>query len=156
MVGLQLYQQHPGLVASLALSGGQVHPNPLLMRIQDAIMACVPERQFVESVPPFFKKRYPALTTLAQTEGRRVGKRGIIRVTRAMGRADYRRLLPEIAVPTLVLCGSRDRVNLPAARLLQAHIPGASLYIVPDAGHVWNLEQPDLFTQKLFAFWHEH
>lgn len=156
MVALQVYQQEHELVASLALSAGQVHPNPLLMGIQRVIMVGVPERQFEDSTPAFFKARYPALIEVARAEGRRIGKQGFIRITHEVGQADYRRLLAEIAVPTLVLCGSRDRVNLPAARQLRANIPHATLYVAPEAGHVWNLEQPDLFNQTLLSFWREH
>jgi 3-oxoadipate enol-lactonase len=153
MVALQVYQQDPDIVASLALSGGQVHPNPLLMGVQRVIMAAIPERQFTDSMPTFFKERYPTLVEVAQAEGKRIGKRGIIQVTHEVGRADYRRLLPNITVPTLVMCGSRDRVNLPASKYMKTRVPQASLYVVPDAGHEWNLEQPDVFTQTLLTFW---
>jgi pimeloyl-ACP methyl ester carboxylesterase len=59
-----------------------------------------------------------------------------------------------VAVPTLVLCGSKDRPNIPLSRELAAGIPGAELQIAPGANHLWNLQQPEAFNQILAAFVH--
>lgn len=53
---------------------------------------------------------------------------------------------------TLVLCGDRDRVNLPAARSLAAGIPHARLAVIPGAGHLWNLTEPDVFSATVGDF----
>ena len=55
-------------------------------------------------------------------------------------------------VPTLVLCGSKDRANIPLSRGLAARIPAAELQIVPDATHLWNIQQPEAFNQTVAAF----
>lgn len=46
-------------------------------------------------------------------------------------------------MPTLVLCRSKDRSNVPLSRELAAGIPAAELRIVPGATHLWNLQQPE-------------
>ena len=52
--------------------------------------------------------------------------------------------LGAIATPTLVVCGSHDRIVAPAnSRVLARRIPGAALVLVP-AGH--NLQRPDVAT----------
>jgi 3-oxoadipate enol-lactonase len=38
------------------------------------------------------------------------------------------------------------------SRVLAAGIPGAELQIVPDATHLWNLQQPEAFNQTVAAF----
>jgi 3-oxoadipate enol-lactonase len=154
MVAVQLCQYAPELVASLVLSGGQVHPNPLVMTLQEGIITCMPERMVTDPVPASFARRYPELVEVARSDARRMGKHGLLAVLRAAGHADHRKILPTIAVPTLVLCGGKDRVNLPAARQLAAGIPGAELRVVPGAGHVWNLEQPEVFTRTVIEFVH--
>ena len=73
---------------------------------------------------------------------------------RAMAeRPDSTPLLPSIAVPTLVVVGEDDKATpVESARKMAATIPGAQLVIIPGAGHVSNLEQPDAFNQALITF----
>lgn len=122
-------------VASLVLSGGQVHPNPVLMGVQNAIMRVLPARMV--TAPGMSKKTLLGVLDTIRT-------------------ADFRGELSRIATPTLVLCGSKDRPNLPAARQLAAGIPGAQLQIVPGAGHEWNTQMPDEFSARLRAFYAQH
>jgi len=66
---------------------------------------------------------------------------------------DTRELLPSIAVPTLVLWGEDDRRSpLRVAEQLHAAIPGAALAIIPNAGHLSNMEQPDAFNAHVRRF----
>jgi 3-oxoadipate enol-lactonase len=71
---------------------------------------------------------------------------------REIAHLDIRGRLGEIAAPTLVLCGARDRPNIPGSRELAAGIPGAELRIIPGANHLWNLQQPELFNQTVDRF----
>ncbi|HEY6006269.1 MAG TPA: alpha/beta fold hydrolase [Anaeromyxobacter sp.] len=49
----------------------------------------------------------------------------------------------EIRAPTLVVCGSEDRLTPPKyAELLRDRIPGARLELVPGAGHMVTVEAP--------------
>jgi pimeloyl-ACP methyl ester carboxylesterase len=54
------------------------------------------------------------------------------------------------AVPVAVLAGAEDRL-IPArmAADLAAGIPGATLVIVPGAGHAIILERPDVVTEQI-------
>jgi pimeloyl-ACP methyl ester carboxylesterase len=60
--------------------------------------------------------------------------------------------LPSVKVPVLVLVGARDKAFRPAADYLTAKIPGAVKVVVPDAGHVSNADQPQLFNQAVLEF----
>jgi len=60
--------------------------------------------------------------------------------------------LASVKVPVLVLVGARDEPFLAAAGYLAAKIPGAAQVVVPDAGHVSNIDQPDLFNRSVLAF----
>lgn len=67
-------------------------------------------------------------------------------------RPDSTPLLPQIQVPTLVIHGEDDQIIPPAeAALMADSIPGSRLHIVPDAGHMPTLEQPETFNQLLSA-----
>jgi pimeloyl-ACP methyl ester carboxylesterase len=66
---------------------------------------------------------------------------------------DTRNLLPRIGVPTLVLWGDDDRRSpMVVAEALHAAIPGAELAIIPNAGHLSNMEQPDTFNAHVRRF----
>jgi 3-oxoadipate enol-lactonase len=66
---------------------------------------------------------------------------------------DMRKNLAHIAVPTLVIAGEND-TNAPAPMMerMAARIPGARFVVVPDAGHLANLEQPSAFDAALRDF----
>src|SRR5579859_1732996 len=60
--------------------------------------------------------------------------------------------LPGITIPALVVVGARDEQYLGAASYMAAKLPHAIHSVIPDAGHVSNVDQPDLFSQQLLAF----
>jgi 3-oxoadipate enol-lactonase len=56
----------------------------------------------------------------------------------------------KIDVPTLIVAGEHDRAASPDdACTLAEHIPGAGVVVVPDSGHLPNLENPAVFNQAL-------
>lgn len=68
-------------------------------------------------------------------------------------RADSTPTLAEIRVPTLVVCGEEDGLTPPAdARVLHEGIAGSTLALLPRAGHLSNLEEPDAFNRALLSF----
>src|SRR5205814_355040 len=59
----------------------------------------------------------------------------------------------DVRVPTLLLCGSRDRVTPPAlSRDLHAMIAGSRLEIVDGAGHMLLIEAPGVVSRAIAAF----
>lgn len=70
-----------------------------------------------------------------------------------MDRPDATPMLGRIAAPALVIVGSEDSVSPPAEmREMAAAIPGATFSEVPSAGHLANLEAPDVFNAILSAW----
>ena len=65
---------------------------------------------------------------------------------------DSRPLLATIHAPTLVLVGALDEETPPAySRALADHIPGATLCVIPDAGHLLSAEAPDVVNELILA-----
>lgn len=61
--------------------------------------------------------------------------------------------LPEIACPTLVVCGEADpSTPLPLSQAIAAAIPGARLEVLPGLNHLAHFERPDLFNPLLRDF----
>jgi pimeloyl-ACP methyl ester carboxylesterase len=58
-----------------------------------------------------------------------------------------------IKVKALIIGGELDGANFPErAKYIAATIPGAQLFLVPNAGHVLHFEQPDVFNRELLKF----
>lgn len=67
--------------------------------------------------------------------------------------ADQRERAHDIRVPTLVLCGTEDRVTPPGlSRELTHIIPGARYEPIEQAGHLGNIEKPEEFNTLVNAF----
>lgn len=60
--------------------------------------------------------------------------------------------LPKIRVPTLILVGEQDEPFRKASDVMSAKIDGAELVVIPHAGHLANLDQPEAFNQALLDF----
>jgi pimeloyl-ACP methyl ester carboxylesterase len=74
-------------------------------------------------------------------------------MSKSSAEMDTRNLLPGIAVPTLVLWGANDRRSpMHIAEQLHGTIPAAELAVIPNAGHVSNMEQPDAFNAHVRRF----
>lgn len=69
------------------------------------------------------------------------------------GRTDTTTALPNITCPTLILVGEKDAVTpVAASQMMKEKIPGASMAIIPGAGHVSNMENPAEFNKHLIQF----
>jgi pimeloyl-ACP methyl ester carboxylesterase len=82
---------------------------------------------------------------------------GLRRQAEAIGAHDTLERLGAIRVPTLITVGTEDILVPPAfSREIQARLPEASLVLVPDAGHVHFLEQPQAFNDAMLGFLAKH
>lgn len=61
--------------------------------------------------------------------------------------------LPQLKVPTLVVCGELDQATPPALnRLIAERVPGARYVELPACGHCPPLEQPQVFLDAIGEF----
>lgn len=66
---------------------------------------------------------------------------------------DVRDRLGEIQAPTLVICGTADKMTpLKYSQFLADQIPQASLITIEDGGHMMALEQPDAVSKVVLNF----
>lgn len=67
---------------------------------------------------------------------------------------DYDRIdrLPELTLPVLFLVGEYDEARPETVREFQAMVPGSIVKVIPDAGHVSNVDQPELFNAAVNEF----
>jgi pimeloyl-ACP methyl ester carboxylesterase len=62
------------------------------------------------------------------------------------------RALPDITVPSLIIVGENDAPFLGASDYMAKKIPNATKIMIPNAGHVANLDQPEAFNAALDVF----
>jgi pimeloyl-ACP methyl ester carboxylesterase len=60
--------------------------------------------------------------------------------------------LPAISVPTLVIVGADDAPFIGAANYMAAKIPNATLAVIEHAGHVSNVDRPNVFNARVREF----
>jgi 4,5:9,10-diseco-3-hydroxy-5,9,17-trioxoandrosta-1(10),2-diene-4-oate hydrolase len=95
--------------------------------------------------------RLPAALAAEQIRG--AGKPGFIQALAAITEYDVRERLPEIACPTLIVWGERDRlISVRDAEIFAQLIPNSRKVIYPDTGHMAMLERPAAFNALLEGF----
>ena len=60
--------------------------------------------------------------------------------------------LADLSVPTLVIVGEQDRPFIEASRAMAAAVDGATLVVIPDAGHSPQFENPEPWLEAMSAF----
>ena len=160
-VVLELYRRRPDLVATLVLAGtyagwkGSLPEDEVRARVAGVRrMLAAPAAEFDPTLPGLFAHGPPpAFVPLLEQMAADVRPASLAAQVILMAEADQRDLLPRIAVPTLLVWGERDvRSPLRVARQFQEAIPDTTLVVIPDCGHLANLERPEAFTAAVRAF----
>jgi pimeloyl-ACP methyl ester carboxylesterase len=126
----------------------------LLQVVQDKGPAAVADEMVPKLLGEITRSRRPAVVALVRSLAVANSADAIAGAIRAlMTRPDSTPLLSSIHVPTLVVVGDQDVLTPPSASEdLHRAIAGSELVRIPEAGHLSNLEQPELFNGALAAF----
>ncbi len=102
----------------------------------------------------YTRKRHPEVEARVRQLIDEATPQGIAAASRGMAqRADSTELLGGISCPTLVIVGEQDALIPPAVTQDYAsRIPGVQFAVIPQAGHLSNLEQPEAFLQAIGGF----
>jgi 3-oxoadipate enol-lactonase len=114
----------------------------------------VAEKQITGLTGRSTREKQPELINRIQTVMSGETVEGIVGALEAMrARPDSTPLLSEIDVPTLVVVGEEDVITpVKEARAMAAMIRGSRLEVIPEAGHLSNLERPAAFNAALSDF----
>lgn len=158
-VVLELYRHRPDLVAGLALIDtyagwrGSLRAGEVTARL-DALRRTLEQDDFDPAIPGLFAgDPGPEALALIEQGAATVSPHTMRTELELMGSTDNSDVLPTIAVPTLLIWGERDvRSPLRVAHQFEQAIPGAELVVIPDCGHVSNLERPEAVNEALRRF----
>jgi pimeloyl-ACP methyl ester carboxylesterase len=140
-LALELYRQRPELVATLILADtyagwkGSLPESEVHARVEAS-------RRMLDGPRADFDPLF--------ADARRQTLEALLPI---MAETDQRDLLPRIAVPTLLIWGELDeRSPLSVARQFERAIPDTTLVVIPQAGHLSNLDQPERFNDAMRSF----
>lgn len=125
VLALNIAITHPDKVSSLFVSAPQAKPPKMLMNLQKALMRVLPTKWVC---PP------------------QLSKPELVGVLDSLKGLDLTSQLPTLSMPVTVVCGSKDKANLSAARKIAGLIPTAHLEVIQGAGHQWHATHPQLFA----------
>ena len=105
---------------------------------------------FSEDAPQRIPETYNTILEQAKAESP-IGVKGSLLAMAA--RTDTTQSLGDIRVPTLLLVGEQDTLTPPSV-MQQMHnrISGSEIILVPEAGHMAPLENPEVFTHSIEDF----
>ena len=162
-IAFEIYRRFPERVAGLILTATWARPDTPEGQVgRDKGIALVEK----EGVAPLVEGMLPKLfaqETAVSNPGLVADIRDIMLDTSPQGaigalhamknRPDSTPLLATIDVPTLVIHGREDQIiPLSEAQAVHKAIPNAQLVVLENAGHLPNLEQPDLFNDAVLDF----
>jgi pimeloyl-ACP methyl ester carboxylesterase len=161
---LALQRRHSSMSSALVLAsayagwGGSLPPEVAEQRLRQALALAdgAPEGFVAALLPTMFSKTMPRETVDDfRASMQAFHPRGFWAMARASAE-DVRDVLPHVGVPTLLVYGDRDvRAPLTVAEALQRAISASRLVVLPDAGHLCNVEAPDEFNLAVRDFLHE-
>jgi pimeloyl-ACP methyl ester carboxylesterase len=158
-IAFEIMRQAPQRVAKLALINTQARPDTTeatarrrghIARAKAGEYHAVLDELFPGFVHPS-RRAEGALRQLVRDMGDDIGPEAFVRqLTAIMGRPDSRPTLAWIKCPTLVLTGDEDNTILNSlSKEMADGIPGAKLIILPDCGHLPQVEQPQATADAL-------
>ena len=114
----------------------------------------IADLQLPRLISDYTRQHHPQVETRVRQLIDAASPQGIAAASRGMAvRADSSSLLAQITCPTLVIVGERDAIIPPQeAQEYAAQMPGAQYTIIPHAGHLSNLEQPEVFIGVIRRF----
>jgi len=160
---LALYSTRPDLFDGLVIANSRAGADSPEARANRRNMLALVDREGASGVardmmPKLIGKTTKELNPAVEANVRRLIKQQspvAIRsaIHRMMHRPDSTPLLAQVSVPSLVITGEEDEmIPVDESRRMASAIPGAKLVIIPGAGHLANMEQPDAFNTALNTF----
>ncbi len=158
-IGLTFHSRWPQRVRSLVLADSTARVDPTL--VEDRLYA-IQEALHYLTMEDFGKQAAGEIlrpSTARETRQELAGMialldhKSYLEVLKAVLTTDVNPLLGLVSVPTLVVVGEQDnRTPLSHAQHLADSIAGAKLEVIPEAGHLSNLDNPEAFNAAVAGF----
>lgn len=161
-IAIEILRKRPGAVTRIALISTDPLPEPPeLAAQQEALLvaaktghlrACIAQMLPTTALhdAPWREEIMALIIDMAETLGPRQFQRHLRVLQR---RPDQQKTLRKANMPTLIITGESDTlIPRRRAEFLAAMMPQGCLEIIPEAGHMPQLEQPEAVTRLLATF----
>lgn len=145
------------LILAASTRGGRVNPDTNEQKLKNRLhnIENLPPEELAELRTPAMFSPHAAPELVA--EGKRIMSQvrlaGYRSVAYSLFNADQTPLLASIQMPTLLICGEDDKVTpVPESQVVHQGIAGSTLELVPRAGHLVYMEQPETFNSLVRSF----
>jgi len=162
-ISFALYRRHPQLFSGLILAATRAGTDTNQARANRDQAIAVAKKQGSQPLfenmlkvllaPDTYQDKPELVDNVAEILSQ-TSEDGVVAALEGMrDRADSTDLLEQIDVPTLILHGEADQIiPLSESELMHNKIPNSILEIIPNAGHLPNMEQPEVFNQLTANF----
>ncbi len=162
-IALRAAERHPERVRALVLCDTRSEADPNEGKVKRASQIKAVKAHGTKTFAESFVKAVFAPETFSSNPKAVAGIQAIIEATSPLAvsgtllalaaRTDTTASLAGLKVPTLILVGEHDTLTPPSAsEALHKNIKGSELHVIPHAAHMSNIENPDVFNEKLIAF----
>lgn len=132
ILALSIAPNQSDFLQGLIVSGAQFEsPNKLLIDLQNLMFRFMPNKNFSELG---------------------ITKKQMIRFCQSMKSLNLRSGLTKLTTPTTIICGTKDKANLSAAKSLSSVISNSELKLIA-GGHMLNEEKPLEFADTINSFY---
>ena len=153
-VAMTVASRHPEKVRGLVIAGSTREPtgvNRVAFEAYGLALRIVPESVVRTIAFAVFRRRYGGAVATAITAGGHFARGGSRAVRRIAG-SRFRDRLAAYGGPILVINGTLDLVFRIGAGRFVAGVPGVTNRVIPRAGHLSNVDRPEVFTALVEEF----
>ncbi len=162
-VTFALYRKYPQLFRGMILTStraaadspeGKAGREAAIKNVQEHDVPFMVENMLPKTVSPRTYASNPKLMDAIRDIMLETSVQGVIGASQGMrDRPDSIPLLSQVNVPVLIIYGADDQIiPMSEAEAMHHRIRGSLLVVIPQAGHLANMEQPGLFNQAIRTF----
>jgi 3-oxoadipate enol-lactonase len=162
-IAFALYRKYPEIFKALILTStragsdspeGKVNRDRAVQNVRDHGVAMIVESMLPKLVSPTTLSSKPGLVKSIKEIMLETSVQGVVGASLGMrDRLDSTELLSQITCPTLIIQGADDQlIPVQESQVMEKYIPSSHLLIIPGAGHLPNMEQPDRYNQAIRHF----
>jgi len=161
MIGQAYALKHPGVFATMVLADttSRQPPNGAALwgeRMQIARtkgMEALVEPTLARWFTDAYRPAHPDVMARIGNTIRNTPPAGYAGCCAGISQINFTDRLQEIKCPTLVLVGEQDMSTpVAASELIRDKLPGARMQVIPNASHISNVEQAEVFNQAIDTF----
>jgi pimeloyl-ACP methyl ester carboxylesterase len=162
-VTMALFRKYPHLFKGMILTSTRPGPDSPeaksnrdvgIKNVHDQGVVIIVESMLPKLVSPITLSSIPNLVKHISDIMMETSVNGVVGALQGMrDRPDSTPFLPQIKCPVLIIHGADDQlISYHEAEFMNQELPDSRLVILPEAGHLPNLEQPERFNQAVRDF----